>query len=110
MRIAIPAIGGQISPHFARGEEFVLFDVEDGEVKNRVFVVPPPHGPGVLPQWLREQGASVIIASGMGSRAQALFNQQGITVVLGASSGSPDEIVANYLNETLETGENVCDH
>jgi predicted Fe-Mo cluster-binding NifX family protein len=41
MRIAIPVTGGLISPHFARGEEFVLFDIEDGEVKNRVSVVPP---------------------------------------------------------------------
>ncbi len=110
MRIAVPAIGGQISPHFARCEQFVLFDVEDGEVKNRVSVVPPPHERGVFPEWLREQGASVIIASGMGMRAQTLFSQQGIRVVLGAVTGSPDEIVANYLNETLETGENVCDH
>lgn len=110
MRIAVPATGGAISPHFARCEEFLLFDVENGEVKNRLSAIPPPHGPGVLPQWLREQGANVIIASGMGMRAQTLFSEQGIEVVLGAAAGSPDEIVASYLNGTLETGENVCDH
>lgn len=109
MRIAVPVTGGTISPHFARCEEFVLFDVENGEVKNRVSVTPPPHDRGVFPKWLKQQGANVIIASGMGMRAQALFSEQSIEVVLGAASGSVDEIVASYLSGNLETGENVCD-
>ena len=110
MRIAIPVTGGLVSPHFGRCEEFVLFDVEDGELKNRASLVPPPHEPGAFPAWLKEQGADAIIASGMGPRAQALFEQQGIDVVLGAAEDSPDDIVVEYLNGTLETGDNVCDH
>jgi ATP-binding protein involved in chromosome partitioning len=110
MRIAIPVSDGLVSPHFARCGEFALYDVEEGKVKNRASAIPPPHGPGVLPQWLKEQGANVIIASGMGMRAQALFSEQGIDVVLGAAEDSPDDTVAKYLNGTLETGDNVCDH
>lgn len=110
MRIAIPVMDGVISPHFARCEEFTLYDIEDEKVKSRSSAIPPPHGPGVLPQWLKEQGATVIIASGMGPRAQGLFEQQGIEVVLGAAEHSPEEIIANYLKGTLEMGENVCDH
>jgi ATP-binding protein involved in chromosome partitioning len=110
MRIAIPVTGGLVSPHFGRCEEFMLFDIEGGEVKNRVSVVPPPHEPGVLPAWLKEHGAAVIVASGMGMRAQSLFNQQGIRVIMGAPALSPDDIIANYLDGTLETGENVCEH
>jgi predicted Fe-Mo cluster-binding NifX family protein len=51
----------------------------------------------------------MIIASGMGGRAQGLFGDQGIEVLLGVSGGSPDEIVASYLKGTLQTGENVCE-
>jgi ATP-binding protein involved in chromosome partitioning len=110
MRIAIPAMGGVLSPHFARCEHMVLFDVENGQVVNRFSLVPPPHGPGVLPEWLRDKGANVIIASGMGRRAQALFDQHGIRVLIGAQAETPDEIVASYLQGTLEAGENVCEH
>jgi hypothetical protein len=39
----------------------------------------------VLPQWLAERGATVIIAAGMGQRAQGLFTEQGIKEVVGAS-------------------------
>jgi predicted Fe-Mo cluster-binding NifX family protein len=64
----------------------------------------------VLPQWLHEQGADVIIAGGMGQRAQGLFAQNGIEVVVGAPGGDPADVAAAYLSGTLETGENVCDH
>lgn len=110
MRIAIPVTGGVVSPHFGRCEEFVLFDVENGEVKNRASLVPPPHEPGAFPAWLKEQGAGMIIASGMGGRAQTLFNQQGIEVVLGAPPASPNEVISSYLDGTLKAGENVCEH
>jgi ATP-binding protein involved in chromosome partitioning len=110
MRIAIPVTGGVLSPHFGRCEEFVLFDVENGEVKNRESLVPPPHEPGAFPAWLKEQGADAIIASGMGGRAQALFSQQGIEVVLGAPQASPDEVISSYRDGTLKAGENVCEH
>jgi len=109
MRVAIPVTGGLVSPHFGRCEEFVLFDLEGGDVQNRTCVQPPPHEPGAFPAWLKEQGANTIIATGMGGRAQALFNQQGIEVVLGAPQDSPDEVITRYLNGTLEIGENVCD-
>ncbi len=110
MRIAIPVTDGLVSPHFGRCEEFVLFDVENGELKNRASLVPPPHEPGAFPAWLKEQGADAIIASGMGGRAQALFEEQGIEVVLGTPQGNPDDIIAMYLDGTLPSGENVCEH
>ena len=46
----------------------------------------------------------------VGSRAQALFTQQGITVVIGAPSEEPEAIVRAYLDGTLETSGNICDH
>lgn len=96
--------------HFGHSEEFALFDVEDSQVKGKQMLTPPPHAPGVLPLWLHEQGANIIIAGGMGSRAQNLFEQHGVHVVIGAPGHAPEEVVTAYLNGTLETGGNVCDH
>lgn len=39
------------------------------------LLTPPPHEPGVLPKWLHDQGVNLIIAGGMGQRAQGLFNE-----------------------------------
>ena len=59
---------------------------------------------------LHNLGAGVIIAGGMGGRALSLFEQNGIKVVTGASAGEPEELVRSYLDDTLATGANVCDH
>jgi ATP-binding protein involved in chromosome partitioning len=111
-KVAVPVTSGVLSAHFGHCEQFVLFDVEaDGKtIHNRQVLTPPPHEPGTFPKWLHEQGATVIIAGGMGSRAQSLFDQNGIRVVVGASSGEPDVLVRDFLDGRLTTGANVCDH
>ena len=112
MRIAIPLAGGKLAMHFGHCERFALIDVdpETRTISKRSDLEPPPHEPGVLPRWLAQQGAGVIIAGGMGQRAQALFAQQKIEVILGACSEAPEELVAAYLRGTLTSGENLCDH
>jgi ATP-binding protein involved in chromosome partitioning len=112
MRIAIPLAQGKLSLHFGHCDQFAIFDIDDNlkKVINRKDATPPAHEPGVLPRWLHENDVSVIIASGMGQRAQQLFAQNDIKVVVGASSGTPEELVSAYLDNTLEAGDNICDH
>lgn len=112
MRIAIPLAQGKLSLHFGHCDQFAIFEIADDNKKaiSRNDETPPAHAPGVLPQWLGGIGVNVIIAAGMGQRAQQLFAQNGIQVVIGAQSGNPEEIVSAYLQSTLVTGDNICDH
>ena len=112
MRYAVPVSGGMMSPHFGHCEQFALFDVDEQkkEIIKKELVNSPGHQPGLLPEWLAEQGVSLVIAGGMGSRAQGLFQQNGIGVVLGALEGDPEKAVRRYLGGRLTTGENICDH
>jgi len=112
MRIAIPTAGGRLCMHFGHCEQFALVDVDETSktITGSTYLTPPAHEPGVLPRWLGEQGADVVIAGGMGRRAQILFSQNGIDVIVGAPAEEPETIAAAYLNGTLEAGENVCDH
>jgi len=112
MRVAIPTVDGKLCLHFGHCEEFALVDVDDEtrQVESVRGANPPPHAPGVLPRWLAEQGATVIIAGGMGRRAQELFAQAGVEVVVGAEPGDPRDVVEAWLAGTLTTGANVCDH
>ena len=112
MRIAIPVADGKLCAHFGHCDQFDLIDADE-KTKNIVgkkILIPPPHEPGVLPKWLHEQGANVIIAGGMGQRAQSLFAENGIKVIVGAPSVSSDKLVVAYLEGTLVSGTNVCDH
>lgn len=112
MRIAIPVVQSQLALHFGHCAQFALVDT-DPETKTILkteLVDAPPHEPGLLPRWLGEQKAEVILAGGMGARAQALFAQRGIKVVVGAPAEAVEKIVLSYLEGTLVSGENACDH
>jgi len=112
MRIAVPLAQGKLSLHFGHCDQFAIFDIDDSAKKviNRKDATAPAHEPGVLPRWLHDNNVAVIIAGGMGQRAQQLFAQNDIRVIVGASSGTPEELVLAYLDDTLETGDNICDH
>lgn len=111
MKVAIPVTNGLLSQHFGHCEEFIIFDVDsENRVVTEQILQPPVHEPGMLPRWLGELGVDTIIAGGMGSRAQNLFSQNGIQVVIGAESNAPKLIIGSYLSGILETGSNTCDH
>lgn len=112
MRIAIPVVNGSLSLHFGHCQEFVILevDMENKKVTAEEVHDAPPHQPGLLPKWLADKKANLIIASGMGQRAQDLFIQNNINVIVGAQVKTPREIVEDYLNEKLSTGDNLCDH
>lgn len=112
MRIAIPIAEGQIAMHFGHCAQFALVDVdeESKEITGGEVVDAPPHQPGLLPPWLAERGVNLVVAGGMGSRAQQIFAQHNIEVLVGAQGGSPEEIAKAYLDGSLATGQNVCDH
>ena len=112
MRIAVPVANGKLAMHFGHCAQFALVDVDEGarNIVNTVHVDAPEHQPGLLPRWLAEKEAHVIIAGGMGSRAQNLFAEHGIEVIIGAPSEAPEILAEAFLNGTLESGDNVCDH
>ena len=108
--IAIPTSNNCLCQHFGHCEKFALFQVEEGKITSESYLVPPPHEPGVLPAWLASQGANYIIAGGMGHRAISLFNQQNITVLIGAEAKPARTLVEDFMNNELKTGVNMCDH
>jgi ATP-binding protein involved in chromosome partitioning len=110
MKIAIPVSGGVLCMHFGHCDEFAIVETEDKKVGNMKFVTPPPHEPGLLPRWLGEMDVQLVIAGGMGMRAQQLFSNAGVEVIVGAPAMKPEEVVKNYLDGTLVTGRNTCDH
>lgn len=109
MKIAAPISGGALATHFGHCERFAIFDVaSDGGVR-RHDIAPPLHAPGVFPTWLREQGVTVVVARGMGARAQLAFADNFIEVVAGAAGEDPDLVVREFLAGRLARGANPCD-
>ncbi len=112
MRIAIPLTAGKLSSHFGHCEQFAIIDIDNDSknIKSQELVEPPAHEPGVLPRWLAGLHVDLIIAGGMGQRAQQLFAENDIDVVVGAPDNKPQELISQYLAGQLKTGQNICDH
>jgi len=112
MKIAIPLAQGKLTAHFGHCSSFALVDVDPGTKKITKIeeLAAPPHQPGLLPPWLAERGANMIIAGGMGQRAQQLFAQQGIQVVVGAPVETPEKLITDFFAGSLQVGDNLCDH
>ena len=110
--IAVPTAGGRLCMHFGHCEQFTLIDVDrdNKTIVGSRALDPPPHEPGVLPKWLSDEGAHLVIAGGMGMRAQNLFAQYGVDVLVGAPADTPENLVRQYIEGTLAAGENLCDH
>jgi len=112
MRIAVPLSQGNVSLHFGHCDQFAVVDVDpqNKQISKIEKSQPPSHQPGALPEWLQQQNVDLIIAGGMGRRAQSLFEQYGIELVLGAQGSTVEGLIDSYIQGTLETGDNICDH
>ena len=112
MRVAIPLTNGKLSQHFGHCEQFAIIDADSDtkNIKSQELVDPPAHEPGALPKWLSGLQVNLVIAGGMGQRAQQLFAQNQIEVVVGAPAESAEDVVSAYLEGRMEHGENICDH
>lgn len=96
-----------IDTHFGRTEGFALYTVENNEMKSVVHIIPPPHAPGVLPKFLRQNNVDVIITKNMGEKAVKLFAESNIDIILGAS-GRIDVNLNEYLGGFLSSTEASC--
>jgi predicted Fe-Mo cluster-binding NifX family protein len=109
MKIAVSTDQGSVSAHFGRCPSYAIFEINNGIIQSKEEVPNPGHQPGFLPQFLAEKGVQCIIAGGMGPRAQALFAQKNIETIIGVQ-GSIEDVIHKYMNQQLESGEDLCNH
>jgi predicted Fe-Mo cluster-binding NifX family protein len=111
MKIAIPMEEDKLCTHFGHCRNFAVVEVDDGKNIVTVSHIPaPPHEPGLLPGWLAERGINLVIAGGIGARAEGMLIEKGIEVIIGAPQDTPENLAKAYLNRKLSSGKNLCDH
>ncbi len=116
MRIAIPStddrgLESEVNQHFGRTRFYTFVDVEGGEIKN-VEVKENPfesHGPGDIPNFIKDNGGEIVVAYGMGPRAVEYFNQLGIKVITGAY-GKIYDVIRALIENRLIVDENWKEH
>jgi len=104
-------LDGQISQHFGRCPYYLIVDVDGDEIVKTDTVANPyysQHSPGMVPKFIQEQGAHVLISGGIGPRAIDMFASLGIEVVSGTAGNAGDTIQAYLKGEV--SGAEGCGH
>jgi len=124
MRIAIPTNDGtSISEHFGRSATFLIFEIENGQIRAREMkrngahhaqgacdhhsTASKPHShAGIL---TAIKGCEIVICAGMGSRAAAALKAGGVTQIVVTKAGPAEETVSAYLTGKLTPkADNFC--
>jgi ATP-binding protein involved in chromosome partitioning len=109
-RVAFPTSDRKtVDSHFGHAKEFAFANIEGGKIVSVEYLTPPPHEPGVIPKFVSENGADVIITGGMGARAVGMFEQAEVEVILGVS-GSIDAVLEAWLEGKIESTGSACEH
>ena len=109
MKIAIATENNRVSAHFGRCSRYTIFDVDDKNITAKNIVDSPEHQPGMLPRFLSEKGVELVIAGGMGPKAQDLFSALNIQQIIGVA-GPVDDVIRDFINGSLQGGESLCSH
>ena len=110
MRIAISAANNNgmestVSHHFGRCPFFILVDMDKDNQIHSVTPIENPyfagHEPGMVPAFIQQQKADVMISGGMGRRAIELFEQAGVEACTGAEGTIQNALDAFFNGKLL---------
>ena len=118
MKIALPTNDGiNISAHFGRCREFLIFEVQNGQVKlieTRINAGCHEHGSGSSDGGAQQHSHSgfverlrdcdTVLCGGIGAGAVEALKAGGIPVVLVDTAGSAEQIVTAFQSGTLRPG------
>ena len=111
IKIAVPLAGGSFCSHFGGAEHFAIYTAEEAtrSITEKTVVEPPPHERGAFPTWLQGLGVRVVLAGGMGPRAQMMLAQHGVNTILGLEGANPEELAQEYLRGRLVSTGSSCE-
>ena len=109
MRVALAVDNNMITEHFGHCEYFVVYEVENKEIKGSEILKNPPHVKGALPKFLKDNLVDVVITGNIGKMAIDLLNNLGIQCLRGVN-GELVDVINAFVNETLTTNDIECNH
>jgi len=109
-KIALPIKNHKLSSHFGDCTHFKFYNVANGIITKEDLVTAPTHQTEIFPNWLIEKGVTDVIAAGIGLKPIEILSKHKINVFVGVKVKDPNLLVQKYLDGTLETDGNFCDH
>jgi len=110
MRIAVTYKDDCVFPHFGHTEQFKIYEVINGKIKNVKIIETNGNGHSALAGLLESIHVDTLICDRIGAGAKTALSKAGIVLYNGVQ-GDTDEAVVNLLTGKLAYNPNVsCDH
>lgn len=112
MKIALPHEYGYVNQHFGRSREFVIVEIEDGQMvaKKIILAEQMQHNHEGLAGLLRDEQVDTVIVGGIGAGALQPLKAIGLQVITGIS-GKIDDVVVKYTLGQLPSNSTAsCDN
>lgn len=99
--VAFPTRDGEnLEKHFGHSDKFVLYTIENGEIKSKEILDAPEPAHGAAAKFLKEKGVDVVITGHIGSTVFDAVKANGGEFILGIE-GKIEDIIKEFLNNTL---------
>jgi predicted Fe-Mo cluster-binding NifX family protein len=110
MRIAIPTLNEEFSPHFGKCDALFICDIDPQTRKiGKTRHIPrPTHHEKTLMHMVIEMSVEMVLAGGMNHNTYQNLESCGIDCCLGMTGKMPIEILLQYINEPDMARENIC--
>ena len=108
MIVAITYENGNVFMHYGKTREFILFDIENNEIKNERIIPCGEYSHHTLADLLKLNNVDVLICGGCGAHAIESLEAKGIEIFNGAY-GDVYNVINEYLNGNLKfNGASEC--
>jgi predicted Fe-Mo cluster-binding NifX family protein len=108
--IALPVFQNRVSPLMDVSSRYVIYETEDGQIKQRMDISLNTDGESSRVEKLKEIGVNTIICGAVSGCVAHIINEKGMRL-LPMIYGPVDEIIEHYLTDTLGpycTGPGSC--
>jgi len=102
-RIAIPISNNQLSEYFGQCHYYEIFEIEEGKVQNKSKQIPSVSNIMELPEWLKEQGVTDVIAFKVDRQIITLFASKKVNLFVGVRQNATDILIQDYLKGNLKS-------
>ena len=110
--IALPVYKERISPLLDVAKKFAVYEIDDGEIRQKIIAEVHPDDEVERFGKLKEMGVSLIIGGAVSSFVSEIINAKGIRLISWIN-GSVDNVIENYLEDGLKllrSSSSACPH
>ena len=110
MLVAVTYENGLVYQHFGHTPAFVVYEIENNEIKNKIVLDTNGTGHGALAGFLENNQVDLLICGGIGGGAKQALESRGIKLLAGVA-GNADDVVKAFINGTLQANSEAnCNH